>query len=60
MTAEGRTGTTLKIAPPVTAALLGWIILDQTFTPVQMLGLTLSLGAIAYGALVGTRRTTVR
>lgn len=43
----------LNIAVPVTAAILGWIVLDQTFLPLQLLGLVLSLGAIAYGALLG-------
>lgn len=46
----------LGIAVPVTAALLGWVILDQTFRPLQMVGLVLSFGAIAYGAVVGARR----
>ncbi len=43
----------LNIAVPVTAAILGWVILDQTFLPLQLVGLALSLGAIAYGAVVG-------
>lgn len=45
----------LGIAAPVTAALLGWVILHQTFSPVQLLGLVLSFGTIAYGAVVGSR-----
>lgn len=45
----------LGIAGPVTAALIGWLALDQTLTPVQILGLVLSFGAIAYGALVSSR-----
>lgn len=46
----------LNIAVPVTAALMGWIVLGQTFLPLQLLGLVLSLGAIAYGAVIGSRR----
>lgn len=45
----------LGISAPVTAALLGWVILNQTFTPLQLCGLALSLGAIAYGALIPSR-----
>lgn len=43
----------LGIAVPVTAAILGWVMLDQTFRPLQLVGLVLSLGAIGYGAVVG-------
>ncbi len=50
----------LGIAVPVTAALLGWMILDQTFRPLQLIGLALSFGAIGYGAVVGSRRQEPR
>lgn len=46
----------LGIAGPVTAAILGWVILDQTLSPIQLTGLILAFGTIAYGAVVPHRR----
>ncbi|HEU4546130.1 MAG TPA: EamA family transporter, partial [Microlunatus sp.] len=43
----------LGLAAPVTGALLGWVILRQSLSPVQLAGFVLTLGAIAYGALLG-------
>jgi uncharacterized membrane protein len=43
----------LGLAAPVTGALLGWVILGQSLSPVQLAGFVLTLGAIAYGALLG-------
>lgn len=49
----------LGIAGPVTAAILGWVVLQQTLAPPQLLGLVLAFGAIAYGAVVPGRATRV-
>jgi probable blue pigment (indigoidine) exporter len=43
----------LGLAAPVTGALLGWVILRQSLSPVQLAGFVLTLGAIAYGAVLG-------
>jgi probable blue pigment (indigoidine) exporter len=39
----------LGLAAPVTGAAIGWAVLDQTLSPVQLAGFALTLGAIAYG-----------
>jgi probable blue pigment (indigoidine) exporter len=43
----------LGLAAPVTGAVLGWVILGQSLSPVQLAGFVLTLGAIAYGAILG-------
>lgn len=43
----------LGLAAPVTGAVLGWVILGQALSPVQLTGFALTLGAIAYGATLG-------
>jgi probable blue pigment (indigoidine) exporter len=43
----------LGLAAPVTGALLGWVILGQSLSPIQLAGFVLTLGAITYGALLG-------
>ncbi len=43
----------LGLAAPVTGAALGWVILDQALTPLQLVGFVITLPAIAYGALLG-------
>jgi probable blue pigment (indigoidine) exporter len=45
----------LGLAAPVTGAALGWIVLGQSLSAVQLLGFALALGAISYGALQGAR-----
>jgi len=40
----------LGVAAPVTGAVLGWAVLGQSLSPVQLTGFVVSLGAIAYGA----------
>jgi probable blue pigment (indigoidine) exporter len=42
----------LGLAAPVTGALLGWIVLDQSLSMVQLAGFAITIGAIAYGATV--------
>jgi probable blue pigment (indigoidine) exporter len=44
----------LGLAAPVTGALLGWVVLGQSLSPVQLTGFAVTLGAIAYGAGLGT------
>ena len=40
----------LGLAAPVTGAVLGWALLDQSLSPLQLTGFAVSLGAISYGA----------
>lgn len=40
----------LSLAAPLTGAALGWVLLDQSLTPVQIAGFAVTTGAIAYGA----------
>jgi probable blue pigment (indigoidine) exporter len=42
----------LGLAAPVTGAALGWLILGQSLSPVQLTGFAITVGAILYGALV--------
>ena len=34
----------------MTGAVLGWIVLGQSLSPVQLVGFAVTIGAIAYGA----------
>ncbi len=45
----------LGLAAPVTGAVMGWIVLGQALSPVQLAGFAVTLSAIAYGATVGAR-----
>ena len=40
--------STLGFLSPLTAALLGWIVLSQTFSPLQLLGAVVILGSIVW------------
>jgi probable blue pigment (indigoidine) exporter len=40
----------LGLAAPVTGAALGWAILDQSLSPLQVTGFVVTLAAIGYGA----------
>jgi probable blue pigment (indigoidine) exporter len=42
----------LGLASPVTGAVTGWLVLDQSLSPVQLAGFVVTLGAIAYGAVL--------
>lgn len=44
----------LGLAAPITGAVLGWVILGQSLSRLQLTGLAITIGAIAYGA---TRRS---
>jgi probable blue pigment (indigoidine) exporter len=43
----------LGLAAPVTGAALGWALLDQSLSPVQLTGFVVTLAAIAYGTTLG-------
>jgi probable blue pigment (indigoidine) exporter len=43
----------LGLAAPVTGATLGWALLGQSLSPLQLAGFALTLAAIAYGAALG-------
>jgi probable blue pigment (indigoidine) exporter len=43
----------LGLAAPVTGAVLGWAILGQSLSPLQLAGFVVTLAAIAYGASLG-------
>jgi probable blue pigment (indigoidine) exporter len=45
----------LGLAAPVTGATLGWIVLDQHLTPLQLVGFATTIAAIAYGATASSR-----
>jgi probable blue pigment (indigoidine) exporter len=40
----------LGLAAPVTGVVLGWVILGQSLSPLQLIGFVVTIGAIAYGA----------
>jgi probable blue pigment (indigoidine) exporter len=40
----------LGLAAPVTGAALGWVVLGQSLSPLQLTGFVVTLAAIAYGA----------
>jgi probable blue pigment (indigoidine) exporter len=42
----------LGLAAPVTGAALGWIVLDQSLGPTQLIGFVVTLSAVGYGAIV--------
>lgn len=44
----------LGLAAPVTGALLGWIVLDQSLAPSQLLGFVITIAAVAYAATFGS------
>lgn len=48
----------LGLAAPLTGALLGWLVLGQALSAVQLSGFGLVVGAIAYGATSGGRAAT--
>jgi len=48
----------LGLAAPVTGALLGWVVLDQSLSMIQLAGFAITLGAIAYGAVLGSPATS--
>ena len=41
----------LGLASPITGAVLGWLVLDQRLSWVQLLGFAITIGAIARGCL---------
>lgn len=45
----------LGLAAPVTGATLGWIVLDQQLTPLQLAGFAATIAAIAWGATMPSR-----
>jgi probable blue pigment (indigoidine) exporter len=46
----------LGLAAPITGATLGWVVLGQSLSPVQLAGFAITLGAIAYGATLAGER----
>ncbi len=40
----------LGLAAPVTGALMGWLVLGQSLSPMQLIGFAITIGAITYGA----------
>jgi probable blue pigment (indigoidine) exporter len=45
----------LGLAAPVTGATLGWLVLGQHLTPLQLVGFATTIAAIAYGATASSR-----
>ncbi|HUF98173.1 MAG TPA: EamA family transporter, partial [Ilumatobacter sp.] len=48
----------LGLAAPVTGAILGWLIVDEHLSPVQLLGFAVTIGAITYGTTRGSAGAT--
>jgi probable blue pigment (indigoidine) exporter len=48
----------LGLAAPVTGAILGWVVLGENLTVIQILGFLTTIGAIAYAATHGSRPST--
>jgi probable blue pigment (indigoidine) exporter len=48
----------LGLAAPITGATLGWIVLDQHLTTLQLAGLATTIAAIAYGAIASSSPAT--
>jgi len=44
----------LGLAAPVTGAALGWLVIGQSLSPLQLTGFVITIGAIAYGASLGS------
>lgn len=44
----------LGLAAPVTGAALGWLLLGEDLTPLQLLGFAVTIGSITYGATGGS------
>jgi probable blue pigment (indigoidine) exporter len=45
----------LGLAAPVTGAVLGWVVLGQDLSPLQLTGFVVTLAAIAYGATLSAQ-----
>ena len=50
----------LGLAAPVTGAVMGWAILGQALTPLQLVGFAVAIGSIVYGASMGSSRAVDR
>lgn len=46
----------LGLAAPITGAVLGWVILNQSLSPVQLVGFVITVLAIAYGVSLPSGR----
>ena len=49
----------LGLAAPVTGAALGWVVLGESLSTVQLSGFAITIAAIVHGALLGGRPTPV-
>jgi probable blue pigment (indigoidine) exporter len=45
----------LGLAAPITGAAVGWAVLGESLSPVQLAGFVVTIGAIAYGVSLGAR-----
>lgn len=45
---------------PVVAALIGWVLLEQSLRPLQLLGMALALGSVVVGSTAGRQVRAVR
>lgn len=48
----------LGLAAPIVGAALGWILLGESLSPVQLAGFAITIGAIAYAATIGASETS--
>lgn len=50
----------LGLAAPVTGAVLGWLVLGQSLTPMQLVGFAITLATIAYATVTPVERSRSR
>jgi probable blue pigment (indigoidine) exporter len=48
----------LGLAAPIVGAALGWILLDESLSGIQLSGFAITIGAIAYAATIGASETS--
>ena len=47
----------LGLAAPIVGAALGWVLLDESLSPLQLTGFAITIGAIAHAATIGASET---
>ncbi len=48
----------LGLAAPIVGAVLGWVLLDESLSPLQLTGFAITIGAIAHAATIGAAETS--
>lgn len=50
----------LGLAAPVTGAALGWVVLGEALSPIQLAGFAVTIGAIVYAATAGSKESPIQ